>query len=265
MAVLNTTPDSFSDGGRYSAIDVALAQAETLIGQGAHIIDVGGESTRPGATRVDPDVELSRVITVVSELAAAGVCVSVDTFNASTARATLNAGAQIINDVSGGLADPEMFTTVADSEAHYVLGHWRGHADVMNANAVYRDVADEVGTELAAQRDLALGAGLVADRIVLDPGLGFAKNSEQNWSVLGHLDRILGLGHRVLVGASRKRFIADLLPADRAGDMHARDLPTAVVHALAVQAGAWGVRAHSVPETVTALGAVAAWQSGSRG
>ncbi|MGO2660852.1 dihydropteroate synthase [Mycetocola reblochoni] len=264
MAVLNTTPDSFSDGGRFAAIDDALAHARLLREQGADLIDVGGESTRPGADRVAPVEERRRTEPVVAALAAEGAAVSIDTFNASTAAAAIEAGAVIVNDVSGGLADPAMLGTVAASEADYVLGHWRGHADRMAQRAHYADAAVEVRDELARRRDVAVAAGIAPERIVLDPGLGFAKTAEHNWRVLARLDLLTALGHRVLVGASRKRFVAELLP-EGSEAMAARDAPSALVHALAAQAGAWGVRAHSVPDSVVALRALRAWQSGSRG
>ncbi len=237
MGVLNVTPDSFSDGGRWADVDVACEHARELVGQGASIIDVGGESTRPGAARVDADEELRRVLPVVERLAAAGVTVSVDTMRATTARAVIDAGAAIINDVSGGLADPDMFATVAGSDASYILQHWRGHSDVMNSLANYTDVCAEVLTETLARRDAAVAVGIPASRIILDPGLGFAKSSDDNWQILRDLDAWQATGHRVLIGASRKRFLAE------AQD---RDVATAAVTTWCAAHGIWAVRTHEV-------------------
>lgn len=238
MGVLNVTPDSVSDGGRWVNPDVACEHAHELVRQGASIIDVGGESTRPGAARVDADEELRRVLPVVERLAAAGITVSVDTMRATTARAVVDAGAAIINDVSGGLADPDMFATVAASGARYILQHWRGHSDVMDSLANYSDVRAEVLGETLTRRDAAVTAGIPASRIILDPGLGFAKSSDDNWQILNDLTAWQATGHRVLVGASRKRFLSD------AQD---RDVATAAVTTWCAAHGIWGVRTHEVP------------------
>jgi len=266
LGILNVTPDSFSDGGRHLDVDAAIAHAETMVAEGVDIVDIGGESTRPGAERVDPEVERARVLPVVAALARRGVAVSVDTMNASTAREAISAGAAIINDVSGGLADPEMATIVAGAEVRYIAMHWRGHSDVMAKQANYGDVADDVRRELGARVTELMGRGIREEQLILDPGLGFAKDAHHNWQVLSHLDRIRSLGFPVLIGASRKRFLARLprrRSAEPLGD--ARDLPTAVVSALAAQAGAWGVRVHDVASTATALDVVEAWQGGGRG
>ncbi|MCP2371014.1 dihydropteroate synthase [Agromyces terreus] len=263
MGVINVTPDSFSDGGEWFDVDRAVAHGLDLVADGADILDVGGESTRPGAARVEPAEELRRVVPVVRELAARGIRVSVDTMRAATARAAVEAGAEIVNDVSAGLADEAMVPTVADTGAAYVAMHWRGHSDRMDSLTEYADVAVDVRDELARRVEALTAAGVASERIILDPGLGFSKTGEQNWEVLRRLDVLTGLGFPVLVGASRKRFIGSLLPDD--ATMAERDLPTAVVSALSAQAGAWGVRVHDVQATRRALDVVGAWQSGSRG
>ncbi|MBM7505788.1 dihydropteroate synthase [Agromyces aurantiacus] len=263
MGVVNVTPDSFSDGGRWFDADAAVAHGVELAEAGADLLDVGGESTRPGAARVDPDEELRRVIPVIRELASRGLRVSVDTMRASTAAAAVAAGAEIINDVSAGLADEAMARIAAETGARYVAMHWRGHSDRMDDLAEYADVAVEVRDELARRVDALLDAGVAADRIILDPGLGFAKRGAQNWELLANLDVLAGLGHPILVGASRKRFLGALLPEGT--PVEQRDLPTAVVSALAAQAGAWGVRVHDVASTRVALDVARAWQSGRRG
>jgi dihydropteroate synthase len=271
MGILNITPDSFSDGGRYLDLDVAIGHAEALRRAGAHIVDVGGESTRPGAERVEPEVERGRVVPVVAALAARGIVVSVDTMNAGTASAAVAAGARIINDVSGGLADPEMFAAVAASDADVVIGHWRGHSTDMYAAARYEDVVGEVIAELQERVGAAIAAGIAPSRIVLDPGIGFGKRGDQNWSVLHHLDRVVGLGKRVLVGTSRKGFLREAIgdvpgsgdpDADAAGlsGVARRDLATAVTSVLAADAGAWGVRVHDVESTRDALAVRSRWR-----
>lgn len=262
MGIVNVTPDSFSDGGRWADPLAALAHARQLVASGAHIIDVGGESTRPGAARVDPEAEQARVIPVVAALAEAGIAVSVDTMNAATAVAAASAGAVIINDVSGGLADPAMADAVAASGLLYIAMHWRGHSENMQELASYGDVVADVCAELAARVDALSAAGVAAEKIVLDPGLGFAKNTEHNWALLGRLGELRALGYPVLVGASRKRFLGALLPEGAAPGE--RDLPTAVVSVLSAQAGAWAVRVHDVAGTRVALEVLASWQSGER-
>jgi dihydropteroate synthase len=239
MGILNVTPDSFSDGGRYDATDAAIVRGLELRDAGAAIVDVGGESTRPGATRVVP---------VIEALAQEGVSVSIDTMNASTALAAVDAGAQLINDVSGGLADDGMARVVADTGAHFAVMHWRGPADVAPA---FTDVVAEVRAELKARVAELVVAGVDPAKIVLDPGIGFGKAPEHNWALLTHLDEIASLGHGILVGASRKRFIGALLP--EGAPMEDRDLPTAVISALVARQGAWAVRVHDVPSTRIAL------------
>ncbi len=263
MGVVNVTPDSFSDGGLWFDADAAIAHGLDLVADGADLLDVGGESTRPGAARVEPEEELRRVVPVVRELAGRGIRVSVDTMRAATALAAVEAGAEIINDVSAGLADAAMAPIAAETGVHYVAMHWRGHSDRMDALAEYGDVAAEVRDELAARVDALADAGVARERIILDPGLGFAKRGAQNWELLGRLDVLGELGLPILVGASRKRFIGALLPDD--APMEDRDLPTAVVSALSAQAGAWGVRVHDVRGTRRALDVLGAWQSGRRG
>ena len=273
MGVLNVTPDSFSDGGKYDSVDSALDHARLLLIGGANIIDVGGESTRPGAPRVAPEVELSRVLPVidalVAELAASNrrdVRISVDTMNATTALAAVSAGAHIINDVSGGLADPKMFSVAAATGAEIVISHWRGFSDGMDQLNTYLDLAAEVAAELKLRIDAAVAAGVSRNKIILDPGLGFAKDMGQNWELVARLDELDKLGLPVLVGASRKRFIAGALDAgldeadSESGQINngRRDLATAVLTALLLQRKLWGVRVHNVVATNDAIAIVEA-------
>lgn len=248
--VLNVTPDSFSDGGRYLDLDAALAQGRAMVAAGASVIDVGGESTRPGAEPVAPEVERERVLPVVAALAAEGIRVSIDTMNAGTAAAAVEAGAAIVNDVSGGLADPAMLATIAGLPCDYVVMHWRGPSAVWDEVSDYawapRDVADELRARLAAAQE----AGIAADRLWVDPGLGFAKRAEHNWQLLAHLDELRALGARVLVGASRKRFLGALLPEGTPVDE--RDLLTAVLSAL-VADRVDALRVHDVAASARAL------------
>ena len=264
MGIVNVTPDSFSDGGLYLAADAAIAHGLELYAAGAQLIDVGGESTRPGAERVDPGVERERVLPVVRALADAGATVSIDTMNASTALAAVEAGARIVNDVSGGLSDPGMLAAVAATDADIVLQHWRGHSTDMYARAQYDDIVTEVVTELESRVRAAAEAGIQPERVIVDPGIGFGKKGAQNWAVLEGLPRIVGLGHRVLVGTSRKRFLTELLGGGAEVTVDRRDLATAVTSVLAAQAGVWGVRVHDVAATVDALDVADAWKSGSR-
>ena len=259
MGVLNVTPDSFSDGGKWTSVEAAVEHAAALTADGADLIDVGGESTRPGAPRVPVDEELGRVLPVIRELTARGIRTSIDTMNSATARAAIEAGASWINDVSGGQADPEMLGTAAELGCGYILSHWRGHSANMNALASYADAATDVRDEVRAQVDRALDAGIHGSRIVVDPGLGFAKNHEHNWRVLARLDLLEELGFPVLIGASRKRFLGALLPDD--APVADRDLPTAVISALAARDGVWGVRVHDAASTRLALDVVEQWKA----
>jgi dihydropteroate synthase len=255
MGVLNVTPDSFSDGGRYDSVDAAVAHGLDMRSDGADLIDVGGESTRPGAERVAASVEAARVLPVIRELAAAGVAMSIDTTRAEVAAAALAAGASMVNDVSGGLADPDMAAVVAEAGCPWVLMHWRGHSRTMRELAEYDDVVKDVRDELRGRVDAALRAGVEPSRIILDPGLGFAKRANHNWLLSAHLDDIIGLGFPVLVGASRKSYLGALL-ADADGTPRpaaGREAATVATSLLAAQAGAWGVRVHDVLATVDAL------------
>jgi dihydropteroate synthase len=263
FGVVNVTPDSFSDGGEYYA-DGDTAKAVThglrLHRYGVDVVDVGGESTRPGAARVTAEQELDRVLPVIETLAAAGVRVSVDTMRASVAAAALDAGAQIVNDVSGGLADPEMFPLVAESGAPYILMHWRGHSTDMQTRAVYGDVVKDVIEELQGRYEAAVAAGIGEDQIILDPGLGFAKNADHNWALLAHLEKLELLGRPLLVAASRKNFLGRLLADDSSGirPPHGRDAATVALSALVAAAGAWGVRAHDALGSLDAVRVAAA-------
>lgn len=262
MGVLNVTPDSFSDGGAFFDIPKAIDRGLRMWAAGADIIDVGGESTRPGAQRVDESEEQRRVLPVIAALADAGVVVSVDTMRSDTAAKALDAGAQIINDVSGGLADPKMAKTAAVSGAGFIAMHWRGHSDQMQAQAVYADVVAEVCSELQARIRLLTDAGVT--HLAVDPGLGFAKEPAHNWQILQGLDRLMALGYPVLIGASRKRFLGELL-AEADGDRAAqeREAATVAVSALCARAGVWAVRVHEVRGNADAI-RVAAAMGGKR-
>jgi dihydropteroate synthase len=264
MGVLNVTPDSFSDGGRFAGLDDAVAHAVALRNDGAHLVDVGGESTRPGAERIDAAAEIARVVPVLRELTAAGVPTSIDTTRAEVARAAIGAGASVVNDVSGGLADPRTATVVAEAGVPWVLMHWRGHSRTMQELATYGDVVAEVRAELCQRVDAALAAGVAADRIILDPGLGFAKLPAHNWRLSAHLPDLIALGYPVLVGASRKSYLGRLLagPDGAPRPVGQREAATAATSLLAIQAGAWGVRVHDVRSTVDALAVLAATEAG---
>ena len=288
MGVVNVTTDSFSDGGRYLDTGAAISHGLALWAAGADILDVGGESTRPGAERVDPSIERDRVVPVIRALAQRGAWISIDTMNASTALAAVDSGARIVNDVSGGLADAAMLPAVAETDAEIILGHWRGPSREMYAPAQYADVAAEVTAELAERVAAARDAGIGADRIIVDPGIGFGKRPEQNWEVLRALPQLVAAGQRVLLGRSRKRFLAEALAeasvdaerrftqrtgaaATRAGGEDPsgdtvgavtearRDGATAVTSALAARAGVWGVRVHDVAATRDALRVAELW------
>ncbi|SEQ30261.1 dihydropteroate synthase [Lentzea xinjiangensis] len=259
MGVVNVTPDSFSDGGRYLDRQEAVAHGVELHARGADLVDVGGESTRPGAQRVDAAEEIARVVPVIRALVAEGVPVSVDTMRAAVAAAALEAGASIVNDVSGGLADPKMATVVAEAGVPYVLMHWRGHSAGMDSLARYDDVVMDVRTELLERVEAAMAAGVAESSIVLDPGLGFAKLGDHNWELLQRLDELVELGFPVLVGASRKRFLGTLL-GNRPPD--GREDATAAVSALAAFNGAWGVRVHDVGRSLDSVAVAGAWRRG---
>jgi dihydropteroate synthase len=265
IGILNVTPDSFSDGGRYLDRDDAVAHGMALRAQGADLVDIGGESTRPGALRVDAPTELARVIPVLRELAASGVPCCVDTTRAAVAEAALEAGAIMVNDVSGGLADPAMVATMAHARVPWILMHWRGPSDRMDQLASYSDVVAEVRAELVARVDAAVLAGVDPGALVLDPGLGFAKTATHNWALLGHLDVLIELGFPVLVGASRKRFLGTLLTGEN-GTLRrcgGRDTATAAVSALAAASGVWGVRVHDAAGSRDAVAVAAAWRVGA--
>ena len=270
MGILNVTPDSFSDGGRWTDPSVAVAHARDMVADGADIVDVGGESTRPGSRQIDVDTETRRVLPPVRALVREGVRVSVDTMRARTAEAVLDAGAEFVNDVSGGLADPDMLRVVAERRAPFILSHWRGHLREASARAVYRDVVAEVAEETGRSLDAAVAAGVDPERIVLDPGLGFSKEAEHNWALLRSLEAFRALGRPVLLGASRKRFLGALAeevagasarPADssKQGGRDAddpvalRDVATAAVSVEAGWLDVWGVRVHDVAATSIAL------------
>ena len=267
MGVVNVTPDSFSDGGEWFEPSAAVAHGLELLGEGADILDVGGESTRPGAVRVPQEQELARVLPVIERLAAHGAIVSVDTTRAAVAEQAVAAGARLVNDVSGGLADPEMGRAVAETGAAYVAMHWRGHADVMDDRQEYDDVVADVRHELAARMADLHDDGVRPEQLILDPGLGFAKAGALNWPLLAHLDALHELGRPVLVGASRKRFLGHLL-ADSGGrpaPPRARDDATAAISALSAAAGAWGVRVHTVRASADAVKVAAAWTTAGHG
>ena len=258
--ILNVTPDSFSDGGRFTEVDAAVEHGLRMVAEGASVIDVGGESTRPGAEPVTPKVERERVVPVVAALAAQGIRVSIDTMHASTAAAAVDAGAVTVNDVSGGLHDADMAPLVAELEVEFVAMHWRGPSDHWDAVSTYAWAPHDVRDELRARLDALLAAGIAPRRLWVDPGLGFAKQPEHNWQLLAHLAELEVLGARVLVGASRKRFLAALLPDDASVDE--RDLPTAVLGALAAFAGVDALRVHDVRSSARALDVVEAWRGG---
>ncbi|WP_292980815.1 dihydropteroate synthase [Mycobacterium sp.] len=268
MGVVNVTDDSFSDGGRYLDVERAVQHGLALAADGASIVDVGGESTRPGAVRVDPRVETDRVIPVIKELAAQGITVSVDTMNAGVARAALENGAAMVNDVSGGRADPAMADVLVEADAPWVLMHWRSvSAESPHQVPPYRDVVAEVRDELMAGVDTAVAAGVNPAKLIVDPGLGFAKSAQDNWALLHALPELVANGFPVLVGASRKRFLGSLL-ADSQGAVRppdGRETATAVVSALAALHGAWGVRVHDVRASVDAVKVVEAWTHAGNG
>jgi dihydropteroate synthase len=239
MGILNVTPDSFADGGRHNEFDDAVAHGLAMIAEGVDIIDIGGESTRPGADRVSEEEELERTIPVVTELVKHGVTISIDTMRASTAEAAVKAGASIINDVSGGLADSHMLQTAARLQVPYIAMHWRGQSKDMNSKAIYGDVVNDVIAELNERIEAALDAGIQKDKLIIDPGLGFAKDAEHNWAIIDSIDRFVALGYPVLVGGSRKRFLGGSSPDER-------EAATIELTKRLGTTGVWAVRVHSV-------------------
>jgi dihydropteroate synthase len=265
MGVVNVTPDSFSDGGQWYGAEAAIGHGLELLEQGADIVDVGGESTRPGAQRIGAEEELRRVGPVVAELVRAGVPVSIDTMRARVAEFALQAGVRLVNDVSGGRADPDLPRLVAAAGACYVVVHWRGHSEDMYARAVYADVVGEVREELTRRVEAVVAAGVDPGRIVIDPGLGFGKRPEHNWPLLARLPEVATLGGRafpVLVAASRKGFLGGLLagPDGTPRPIGGREEATVAITALAAMSGAWCVRVHQVPANADAVRVAAAWR-----
>ncbi|MFF2729306.1 dihydropteroate synthase [Streptomyces sp. NPDC058008] len=260
MGVVNVTPDSFSDGGRWFDTTAAIKHGLELVAEGADLVDVGGESTRPGASRVDEAEELRRVIPVVRGLASEGVTVSVDTMRAVVAEQSVSAGAALVNDVSGGLADPDMVRVVADAGVPFVVMHWRGFSESMNSRAVYGDVVGDVLAELRQRMEAVVEGGVDPGQLVIDPGLGFAKDAAQDLALVARLDRLHELGRPLLVAASRKRFLGHVLAGEGAAPPPARerDAATAAVSALSAAAGAWAVRVHAVRPTADAVRVVRA-------
>lgn len=255
MGVVNVTPDSFSDGGHWFDTTAAIKHGLDLVAEGADLIDVGGESTRPGASRVDESEELRRVIPVVRELASEGVTISVDTMRARVAEQAVAAGAALVNDVSGGLADPDMVPVVAGAGVPFVVMHWRGFSESMNSRAVYEDVVAEVIAELRTRMDAVIAGGVAPEKLVIDPGLGFAKDASHDLALMAHLGELRDLGRPVLVAASRKRFLGHVLAGEGAAPPPARerDAATAAISALSARAGAWAVRVHEVRATADAV------------
>lgn len=246
MGILNVTPDSFADGGLHFSHEDAIDHALQMVDDGADIIDVGGESTRPGAERVSEAEEQDRVIPVIQALAARNIRVSVDTMRASTASRAVVAGAEIVNDVSGGAADPDMFKTVASLDCPYILMHWRGHSKEMNAKAIYGDVVKEVIAEISGQLSKALEAGIKPSKIIIDPGIGFAKDADHNWELINRMPELIAMGYPILIGHSRKRFLGGARPEDR-------EEATVNLTKSLVDTGIWGVRVHGVRANVKAI------------
>ena len=246
MGILNLTPDSFADGGRHNSFDAGVARGLEMIAEGVDIIDIGGESTRPGADRISAEEEQARVMPVIAELSKRGARISIDTMRADTAEKAVQAGASIINDVSGGLSDPAMFATVKKLGVPYILMHWRGDSKEMNSRAIYTDVVNDVISEINSQIDAALDAGINKSQIIIDPGLGFAKDAEHNWEILRNLKQFTSLGYPVLIGASRKRFLGGDNPDER-------EAATIELTKTLVPQGIWGVRVHSVKPHVDVI------------
>jgi dihydropteroate synthase len=247
MGILNVTPDSFADGGKHNRFDDAVNRGLEMIAEGVDIIDIGGESTRPGADRVDEEEELKRTIPVITELAKHGVAISIDTMRASTADAAINAGASMINDVSGGLSDALMLQTAAHLQVPYIAMHWRGQSKDMNSKAIYGDAVNDVIAELNERIEAALDAGIHKDKLIIDPGIGFAKEAEHNWAIINSIDRFVAMGYPVLVGASRKRFLGGTSPDER-------EAATIELTKRLGATGVWAVRVHSVKPHKEVLG-----------
>ena len=246
MGILNLTPDSFADGGRHNSFDAGVARGLEMIAEGVDIIDIGGESTRPGADRISAEEEQARVMPVIAELAKSGARISIDTMRAETAEKAVQAGAAIINDVSGGLSDPAMFATVKKLGVPYILMHWRGDSKEMNSRAIYTDVVNDVISEINSQIEAALDAGINKSQLIIDPGLGFAKDAEHNWEILRNLKQFTSMGYPVLIGASRKRFLGGDNPDER-------EAATIELTKTLVPQGIWGVRVHSVKPHVDVI------------
>ena len=246
MGILNLTPDSFADGGRHNSFDAGVARGLEMIAEGVDIIDIGGESTRPGADRISAEEEQARVMPVIAELSKHGVKISIDTMRADTAEKAVQAGAAIINDVSGGLSDPAMFATVKKLGVPYILMHWRGDSKEMNSRAIYTDVVNDVISEINSQIEAALDAGINKSQLIIDPGLGFAKDAEHNWEILRNLKQFTSMGYPVLIGASRKRFLGGDNPDER-------EAATIELTKTLVPQGIWGVRVHSVKPHVDVI------------
>lgn len=257
MGVLNVTPDSFSDGGRFDDTDIAIRHALQMIEDGADIIDIGGESTRPGSERISVQVELDRVLPVIAGLVDSGVAISIDTMRAEVARAAIDAGACMINDVSGGKSDPEMLSYVSTLTVPFILMHWRGPSNIMNTLTDYNDVVADVASEISNQVDVAVAAGIARERIAIDPGIGFAKTVNQNWPILKHLDVLEALGLPILMGASRKKFLGELLAKDGVPrDSDERESATTAISTLMAARGLWAVRVHDVKPSSDAIAVV---------
>jgi dihydropteroate synthase len=257
MGVLNVTPDSFSDGGRFNDPKIATSHAIQMITDGADIVDIGGESTRPGSERISVQEELDRVIPVISALAGSGAAISIDTMRVEVAQAAVAAGACMVNDVSGGKADPDMLGYVATLNTPYILMHWRGSSNIMNTLTDYDDVVADVTAEIGQQVDVAVAAGIARERIAIDPGIGFAKTVDQNWPILKHLDVLEGLGLPILMGASRKKFLGELLAKDGvARDSDERESATTAITTLMAARGLWAVRVHDVKPSSDAIAVV---------
>ena len=257
MGVLNVTPDSFSDGGRFNDAQIATNHALQMMADGADIIDIGGESTRPGSERISVQEELDRVLPVITALGDSSAVISIDTMRAEVARAAIAAGACMVNDVSGGKSDPEMLDYVATLDTPYILMHWRGPSNIMNTLTDYADVVVDVAAEISQQVDVAVAAGIARERIAIDPGIGFAKTVEQNWPILKHLDVLEGIGLPILMGASRKKFLGELLAKDGvARDSDERESATTAISTLMAVRGLWAVRVHDVKSSSDAIAVV---------